>query len=294
MKFWVNDRLVSAEQATVGVLDHGFTVGDGVFETMKTVITPSSELVPFAADRHVSRLLRSAAALGLPSPDPEVVEVAMLAVCAANAEQLRAGGRVRVTYTSGPGPAGSERGEGPATLVVVAAPARRWASTTTAQLSRWPRNERSPLAGVKSTSYAENALALAHARAAGASEALLVNLSGELSEGTGSNVFVQFADEVLTPAESSGCLPGITRELVLEWAAEAGLPVRTGRVLPADLQVATGCFLTSSTRDVHRVTEVLDQEGGQLASFPAQPAVPDLIAEVTALFAERSAAGANP
>ncbi|MGV1004187.1 MAG: aminotransferase class IV [Candidatus Nanopelagicales bacterium] len=300
MKYWVDDRLLLAADARISVLDHGFTVGDGVFETLKTVLTPSSELVPFAADRHLARLTRSAAGMGMPAPDPELVEVAMLAVCAANDEQLAAGGRLRVTYTSGAGGAGSERGNGPATLVVTAARAVPWPATTSALLSRWPRNERGPLAGLKSTSYAENAMALTAARQVGVSEALLANLAGDLCEGTGSNVFLIMDGTAVTPALDSGCLPGITRELVLEWGAGAGLSVREGRLRPADLRRATGCFLTSSTRDVHRVTRVLDAAESSVAVFPAEPVGTDLavgtdlIGEIAALFAERSASNPNP
>ena len=122
VKFWVAGGLVPAEQAAVAVLDHGFTVGDGVFETLKTVNDPSVGVVPFAMDRHVARLSRSAAGMGIAMPDPDDVRDALLAVCAANPE-LADGGRLRVTLTSGPGPLGSERNSGAGTLVVAASPA---------------------------------------------------------------------------------------------------------------------------------------------------------------------------
>ena len=80
----------------------------------------------------------------------------------------------------------------------------------------WPRNERSAVAGLKTTSYAENVVALAHATERGAGEAIFANLAGNLCEGTGSNVFVGVDGRLVTPPLSSGCLAGITRELVLE------------------------------------------------------------------------------
>ena len=113
MKFWVAGGLVPAEQAAVAVLDHGFTVGDGVFETLKTVNDPSVGVVPFAMDRHVARLSRSAAGMGIAMADPDDVRDALLAVCAANPE-LADGGRLRVTLTSGPGPLGSSATPAPA------------------------------------------------------------------------------------------------------------------------------------------------------------------------------------
>lgn len=291
MRFWVDDRLVPAEQATVSVLDHGLTVADGVFETLQTVTTSSGELVPFAADRHVARLSRSAAGLGLAEPDPELVKVAMLAVCAANQDQLPDGGRVRVTYTSGPGPLGSARGSGRATLVVAVSPVTKWPDSTGVAMSPWPRNERSPLVGLKTTSYAENVVALAAAKAVGAGEALLSNLAGDLCEGTGSNFFLVVGGRALTPPLSSGCLPGITRELLLLWAAGAGLPVAEARLGVEDLARAQGAFITSSTRQVQRVSELLDATGTPIVQFESGA---DLVAEVARWFANQVRADPNP
>lgn len=250
MRVWLNGRVLPVEQAAVSILDHGFTIGDGVFETLRLV-----HGMPFAPSRHVARLQRSARALGLPVPDAELVAAAMADAVAANRSELNEHGRVRVTYTSGAGPLGSERGDEPVTLAVVAAPGKPWPATADVVLAPWPRNERGPLAGVKSTSYAENAVALAHARASGASEALLLNTVGQLCEGTGSNVFLIRDGELVTASLSSGCLPGITRELVLEWfgAVEQDLTA-------ADLADADEVFLTSSTRNVHPVGRVDGRE----------------------------------
>ncbi len=298
LKFWVDDRLVPASEARVSVLDHGFTVGDGVFETCRTTVTTSTEVVPFAMDRHVARLLHSAVGLGLAAPNRELVEVAMLAVCAANSEQLRAGGRVRVTYTSGVGGAGSVRGAGPGTLVVTASATTPLPTVTTVALSKWARNDHSPICGLKTISYAENAVALAHARALGASDALLCNQAGLLCEGTGSNIFVEFADRVVTPALAVGLLAGTTRELLLEWGAEAGLAVGEGELTPEDLTLARGCFLTSTMRGVQRVERVLTAAGDVLVAYSwpisltGEPA--DLTAALAELLARRSAADPNP
>ena len=98
-------------------------------------------------------------------------------------------GRVRITYTGGPAPLGSGRGDAPPTLIVVADTMRPWPESTAVATVEWPRNERGALAGLKTTSYAENVVALADAQARGASEAIFANLAGHLCEGTGSNVF---------------------------------------------------------------------------------------------------------
>jgi branched-chain amino acid aminotransferase len=270
VRFWVAGGLVPADEARIGVLDHGFTVGDGVFETLKTVTDPAVGVVPFAMDRHIDRLVSSAAGMGFPGLDTDEVRDALLAVCAANPE-LVGGGRIRVTLTSGAGPLGSDRSQAAPTLAVAVSPAIAWPPTATVAHSPWPRNERSPLVGLKSTSYAENVLALAHAKGVGAGEALLANLAGDLCEGTGSNVFVVLDGRVVTPPLASGCLAGITRGLVLQWGAEAGVDVVERSVPMEELAAAEEIFLTSSTRDVHPVVEVLDSSGRVAWAAPAGP-----------------------
>jgi branched-chain amino acid aminotransferase len=130
----------------------------------------------------------------------------------------------------------------------MAAPATPWPADTSVVTVLWTRNEHSAIAGVKSTSYAENVVALQRAHALGASEAIFANNAGLLCEGTGTNVFVVIDGRVMTPTLASGCLAGITRALVLEWfdADELDLPIDV-------LQSADEVFLTSSTREVHPV-----------------------------------------
>jgi len=136
-------------------------------------------------------------------------------------------------------------------VIVACGPQPAWPPAADVAVSPWPRNERSPLAGVKSTSYGENVVALAHARESGAGEAVFANLAGRLCEGTGTNVFVGLGGRLLTPPLSSGCLAGVTRELVLELVevVEDDLPL-------AALASADEAFLTSSTRDVQPIRSV--------------------------------------
>jgi branched-chain amino acid aminotransferase len=118
------------------------------------------------------------------------------------------------------------------------------------------RNERAATAGLKTTSYADNVIALARAKAHGAVEALFANTRGELCEATGSNVFVALDGTLRTPPLDSGCLAGITRELVLEWCAHEGVEV-VEETLPLDvLERADEVFLTSSIKDVFPVSAV--------------------------------------
>lgn len=248
MRYWVSQAggLVEAELARVSVLDHGFTVADGVFETLKV-----SGGVPFALTRHLDRLERSAGAMGLPAPDRARVQLAVRETLDANAPLLGDFARLRITYTAGDAPLGSDRGEAGPTLVVAASAMHPWPESAAVITVPWPRNERSPLAGVKSTSYAENVLALARAHEHGAGEALMPDTQGRLCEGTGSNVFLVLGGDLITPSLATGCLPGVTRDLVLEWsdAVEADVPLTA-------LEEADEVFITSSTRDVQPVHRV--------------------------------------
>ncbi len=248
MRFWVSHAggLVDASDARVSVLDHGFTVADGVFETLK--VTGGEA---FALTRHVDRLERSAAAMALPAPDRDAVFDAVRETVDANAPLLGDLGRLRITYTAGDAPLGSDRGETGPTLVVAVSAMKPWPESAAVITVPWPRNERSPLAGVKSTSYAENVLALARAHEHGAGEALMPDTQGRLCEGTGSNVFLVLEGRLITPTLATGCLAGVTRDLVLEWvgAEEVDVPMSA-------LEDAEEVFITSSTRDVQPVHRV--------------------------------------
>jgi branched-chain amino acid aminotransferase len=236
---WLNGQLVDPDRAVVSVFDHGLTVGDGVFETLKAIGGR-----PFALRRHIERLHRSAQGLGLNVPlteaslrrvVDEVVEAAGLDLA-----------RLRITLTAGVSPPGSGRGQADPTLIVTASPLTPWDAETTAVTAPWPRNERAALTGVKTTSYAENVIALAEAHKVDASEAILPNTRGDLCEGTGTNVFVVLDGRLVTPPLMSGCLPGVTRALVLELLPDAD----EDDVPMAALTYVDEVLLTSTTRDV--------------------------------------------
>lgn len=248
MRFWVSHQggLVDADDARVSVLDHGFTVADGVFETLKV-----ANGAAFALTRHLDRLERSAAAMGLPAPDRTQVVAAVHETVEANAPVLGALGRLRITYTAGDAPLGSDRGETGPTLVVAVSAMKPWPESAAVITVPWPRNERSPLAGVKSTSYAENVLALARAHEHGAGEALMPDTQGRLCEGTGSNVFLVLDGQLITPTLATGCLAGVTRDLVLEWSGALEVDAPLSALAEAD-----EVFITSSTRDVQPVHRV--------------------------------------
>ena len=251
-RVWVGGDLVDPTGPSISALDHAVTVGDGVFETAKI-----DRGQPFALSRHHARLQRSAAGLGLPPVDLAFVAKGIDAVLEGEPIDF---GRLRYSVTGGVGPLGSDRGEADLTYVVLAGPQARPPASGALTVVPWTRNERSPVAGLKTTSYAENVVGLARAKQVGAIEAVFGNTRGELCECTGSNVFVVLDGEVLTPPADSGLLAGITRELVLEWAVDAGVTIRETPLPLGILDTADEVFITSSTKDVLPIHAVDDRQ----------------------------------
>jgi branched-chain amino acid aminotransferase len=274
MTVWLNGTIVPPDAARVSVLDHGLTTGDGVFEALKII-----RGVPFALTRHLTRLRASAEGLGLPEPDTGKIRAGVAAVLADAGHPDE--GRIRITVTAGEAGLGSERGDSGLTTVIVLGPPRDASPTADVVTFPSPRNERGALTGVKTTSYAENVVALAYARKRHATEAIFGNLAGNLCEGTGTNVFLVSGGRLVTPPLSAGCLAGVTRGLVIQWAggAEEDLPLIA-------LAGADEAFLTGTSRGVQPIRAV---DGTEL------PAVPGPVTSKAAeIFAERAAQNPDP
>jgi branched-chain amino acid aminotransferase len=257
MRAWINGKLLeSPDEPALSVLDHGLVVGDGVFETIAV-----SEQEPFALTRHLDRLVRSAEGLGIGTPD---VPLLREGVAATREGQDLSFGRVRITVTSGRGPLGSPRGDHGLTHVVVTEPAEKPPAVASIVTVPWPRNERGALAGLKTTSYAENAKMIEAARAAGASEAVMPNTQGQLCEGTGSNIMYVLDGALVTPTLASGCLAGITRALALEWLSGELDVVERDAPLEV-LADAEEVVLVGTTRDIQAISHV---DGRAVAAAP--------------------------
>jgi branched-chain amino acid aminotransferase len=251
VRVWVNGERVDPAAGSVTALDHGVTVGDGAFETCKVV-----DGVPFALTRHAARLDRSMAGLGLPAADHSVIEAGIAAVLAGEVITF---GRLRYTVTGGVGPLGSDRRTSPLTYIVTAGPQPPNPDTGKLVVVPWTRNERGATAGLKTTSYAENVVALAFAQKHGGVEALFANTVGNVCECTGSNIFVVVDGEILTPDLASGPLAGVTRELAIAWCRQEGITVREEPLPMSILEHCTEIFITSSTKDVLAIHAVDDR-----------------------------------
>ena len=271
---WFNGELISANDACVSPFDLGLTVGLGVFETMAAY-----DGKVFAYDLHHARLIKSAEVFALPVPERSVISAAIAEVIEAN-HYHQGRYRIRLTLSGGANQLGGGRQQGD--VMVTARSADSASDSDLAKLAWVPFviNERAATAGVKSTSYADHVLAYRHALNAGADEALMFNSQGHLAEGSMSNVFVVKDGVVQTPSLASGCLPGVTRQLVINLCADLDLPVEECQLGVQDIDNADEIFLTSSLREIQaavllgteaRATEAVTGEvTGRLAEAYAE------------------------
>jgi branched-chain amino acid aminotransferase len=278
---WLNSGLVDEDEAHIAPDDHGFLVGDGVFETLRSYAG-----VPFAVGEHAERLAAGASKLGIEAPPPERFEEAVRAVLEANG---LADARIRATLTSGPGPPGLTRGPGPPTFLVSARSMTPWPPTTSAIVSDSIRHdESSPLAAVKTIGLADSVMALREARERGADEALLLNTAGEIVEATTANLFIVLDGRLETPPPGSGCLLGITRERVIALSHEIGSPAVQPPIRPLALKAADEAFLTSSTREIQPLVQI---DGQPVGNGEPGPVTKSLAAAFSEMVQAKIAAG---
>ncbi len=263
-----NQRLVGLNEARLSPGQIGLLTGWGVFTTLRLYRGQ-----PFAFERHWARLSRDAERLSVPLDRPESdVREAVVELARAN---RRRGGMARVAFIRNQGGLWEDRTKRPPsdllifTRELVAWPPRH--RLTVQPLAIFARGE---LAGAKMLSWAAHALTLEQAHAAGFDEVLLLNEKGQLAECASANIFLVRGGRALTPPLSSGCLPGVTREILLEIAREAGIELAQRDLTLDDLSSADEVFISSTTREVApvelisprwsyrapgRVTHALDQ-----------------------------------
>lgn len=250
---WLNGALLPQSAARLDPLAQGVLYGLGVYDALLL-----HRGIPIAIERHASRLTDGANRLGLRCPETPALTEAVAAVSRACALTEA---RIRITLTAGAWQGPIAPADVPQVCLITAQPITPAKPQAAILTSPWRRNERSPLAGIKFTACAENILAQRAALAAGADEALFLNTQDRLCEGAFSNVFHVRNGTVLTPPLSAGCLPGVTREIVLALCRENSIPAREEELFPHD--VPDEIFLTSSIRGIQPVSRRDDH------SFPA-------------------------
>jgi branched-chain amino acid aminotransferase len=242
---WVNGQRRDGAEASVSARDRGLLLADGLFETMLV-----RGWRPFRLDRHLSRLSRGLAVMQIPAPrrlDAWLRD-------AIEAESDPTDRSLRVTVTRGAGGVGLAPPAAPETTTIItigpmpAFPESTYQSGLVLHLASGCRNQRASTAGLKTLAYTDAVVALLEAQRAGADEALLLDTDGHCSEATASNLFVWTGSRLLTPPESCGALPGVTREAVIEIARADGLAVEERAFGPEVLLEAEEAFLTSSLR----------------------------------------------
>lgn len=259
---FLNGRLVPEAEAVVSAFDRGFLYGDGLFETLRVM-----NGVPLGWDAHWRRLANGAETLKLKLPFTSDFLRAQARELSRQNQLPEA--LLRLTLSRGVGQRGySPRGADAPTLVMVLHPAPPFGPAApqwklhTASL-RVPAGD--ALTACKSANKLLHVLARAEAEAAGADDALQLNVFGEVAETASANLFWIEGGEFHTPPLTAGALPGVTRASVFAWARAHALPVHETTVRPERLKHAEGCFLTLSSLGI---VEVVALDGRTVPTFP--------------------------
>jgi len=250
MKIYLDGQFYDKENAKISVFDHGLLYGDGVFEGIRFYHGRV-----FRLTEHVERLYDSAKAICLTIPlEKAAMTEAVLETIRQN--ELK-DGYVRLVVTRGCGDLGLNPALCPkATIFIIASKItlypeemyRNGLTVATCATRRIPHGALSPM--VKSLNYLNNVLAKIEAQQSGAGEGLMLNEQGYVAECTGDNIFIVKKGAIYTPPISSGALAGITREVVFELAAEAGIAISEPEMTRYDIYTADECFLTGTAAEI--------------------------------------------
>ena len=252
-----NDRIRDAADPVLCAGQVGLLSGWGVFSTLRIV-----DGVPFAFERHWARMTRDANALHVELPvDQEAVRRKLSELIDANGA-LEATLRLVVVRNQGGLWEGPSSGR-PSDLIALTADSKRWESAVKLAYVPQARHAANAFAGAKVLSWAMNLTWLESVQAQGFDEAILLNERGEVAECTSANIFVARGSEVGTPPLSAGCLPGITREVLLGEIRAPGIRIAERTILPAELESADEVFITSTTRNLLPVVQVGERKVGR-------------------------------
>ena len=259
-----NDDIQEASLAALSPGQVGALSGWGVFSTLRVV-----DGVPFAWERHWERIRRDAHVLRVPlPPDPEYVRGRLLRLIHANSAW---NATLRVVVLRNRGGIWQGSGDREFDLIGLTTDLKNWGRGVNLAVHTQARHAASVFRGTKILSWAANLAMLEEAQEGGYDEVILLNERDEVSECTSANIFVADGAAVWTPPLESGCLPGVTREILLEEARAGGLPVGERTLRLEDLERATEVFITSTTRELLPVRAVegrpMRQAGGARAAL---------------------------
>jgi branched-chain amino acid aminotransferase len=252
-----DDRVQESTELSLSPGQVGLLSGWGVFSTLRV-----AEGVLFAWERHWARIKRDAAALHVPIPeDSEGVRCKLLDLVEAN-QAPNCTLRLAIVRNGGGMWAGPSNGRA-SDLIALTADSKDWGDRVKLACVPQSRHAACQFAGAKILSWAMNLTWLESAQARGFDEALLLNERGEVAECTGANLFIASGSQVWTPPLNSGCLPGITREVLLSEIQVPGIRIGEKMLTTGDLERADEVFITSTTRDLLPVMQIEDQKVGR-------------------------------
>ena len=246
-----NGQIKQTSEPLISPGQTGFMNGWGVFSTIRIF-----DGILFEFGRHYSRMRHDAELMHVPFPFSAAELQAQLQSLIAANQAVNATLRVAVVRNHG----GSFEGTGilrPADLVAFTADLADWGTAVRLYYVPQGRHGGSPFSGTKVTSWAQNLTWYEEAHQRGYDEVILLNERGQVSECTSANIFLIRQNNIWTPPlNTSGCLPGITRALLLEEIRLAGIAISEHEFTPADVETADGVFITSTTRNLLPVREV--------------------------------------
>lgn len=252
---WCNGELLPLAGMSIKVTDRGFTLGDGLFET---IAAHQGKVAHFPA--HMARLRDSAVIMDLTIPyrDDEILQAINNVLLGCQLHTQKAA--LRLTISRGSGPRGllAPQDATPQVLITASTVPDYFPSAKLARVSM-RRNEFTPTCQIKSLNYLDNIFAMREAVDKGADEALLLNTQGHIAEGSVSNIFFIKNDALYTPRLQDGCLPGVMRAHVIKTAHSIGLNVHEKSMGVGILQTCNEAFLTNSLvgiRPVHQIDDL--------------------------------------
>jgi len=245
-----NDRLREASDRELSFGQVGLLSGWGVFSTLRV-----AEGTLFAFERHWARIARDAAAMHVPIPaDSDSVRRRLLELIEAN-RAYNSTLRLVIVRNGGGMWAGPSNGRDH-DVIALTADSKDWGDGVKLGYVKNARHAACEFSGTKILSWAMNLTWVESAQARGLDEVILLNEHGQVAECTSANIFASTGGEVRTPPIDSGCLPGITREVLLGEIQVPGIRIVEKRLTPAELEAADEVFITSTTRNLLPVHEI--------------------------------------